>query len=134
MVEFYHLPQEVAFKIITDIQVSGIDTNDYPEFTDAYIESAKLNGKEMTEEQLEAINENKEFVYEISCDQICGSGHYSMRGVIIVETQEEYDAWLASKKPQYLTVKEAAAPAPATADSTAAVSVLNTSKPLAQLK
>jgi cytochrome c oxidase subunit 2 len=87
-----------------------------------------------TTTQMKEITGNKEFVYEISCDQICGSGHYSMRGVIIVETQEEYDAWLASKKPQYLTVKEAAAPAPATADSTAAVSVLNTSKPLAQLK
>lgn len=87
-----------------------------------------------TTAQMKEITGNKEFVYEISCDQICGSGHYSMRGVIIVETQEEYDAWLASKKPQYLTVKEAAAPAPATADSTAAVSVSNTSKPLAQLK
>jgi cytochrome c oxidase subunit II len=87
-----------------------------------------------TTAQMKEITGNKEFVYEISCDQICGSGHYSMRGVIIVETQEEYDAWLASKKPQYLTVKEAAAPAPATADSTAAVSISNTSKPLAQLK
>jgi cytochrome c oxidase subunit 2 len=87
-----------------------------------------------TTAQMKEITGNKEFVYEISCDQICGSGHYSMRGVIIVETQEEYDAWMASKKPQYLTVKEAAAPAPATADSTAAVSVSNTSKPLAQLK
>ena len=85
-----------------------------------------------TTAQMKEITGNKEFVYEISCDQICGSGHYSMRGVIIVETQEEYDAWLASKKPQYLTVKEAAAPTPA--DSTAAVSVSNTSKPLAQLK
>jgi cytochrome c oxidase subunit 2 len=87
-----------------------------------------------TTAQMKEITGNKEFVYEISCDQICGSGHYSMRGVIIVETQEEYDAWMASKKPQYLTVKEAAAPAPAIADSTAAVSVSNTSKPLAQLK
>jgi cytochrome c oxidase subunit 2 len=87
-----------------------------------------------TTAQMKEITGNKEFVYEISCDQICGSGHYSMRGVIIVETQEEYDAWLASKKPQYLTVKEAAAPTPAPADSTAAVSVSNTSKPLAQLK
>ena len=85
-----------------------------------------------TTAQMKEITGNKNFVYEISCDQICGSGHYSMRGVIIVETQEEYDAWMASKKPQYLTVKEAAAPAPA--DSTAAVSVSNTSKPLAQLK
>ena len=87
-----------------------------------------------TTTQMKEITGNKDFVYEISCDQVCGTGHYSMRGVIIVETQEDYDAWLASKKPQYLTVKEAAAPTPAPADSTAAVSVSNTSKPLAQLK
>ncbi len=45
---------------------------------------------------------NPDFVYEISCDQMCGKGHWSMRGVIVVETQEEYDAWMAGKKPQYL--------------------------------
>ncbi len=43
-----------------------------------------------------------DFVYEISCDQMCGKGHYSMRGVIVVETQEEFDIWMAGKKPQYL--------------------------------
>ncbi len=43
----------------------------------------------------------KDFVYEISCDQMCGKGHWSMRGVIVVETQEEFDAWIAGKKPQY---------------------------------
>ncbi|MDZ4807640.1 MAG: cytochrome c oxidase subunit II, partial [Bacteroidota bacterium] len=43
-----------------------------------------------------------EFVYELSCDQMCGKGHYSMRAVVIVETQEEFDAWMASKKPQYI--------------------------------
>jgi len=42
-----------------------------------------------------------EFVYEISCDQMCGKGHYSMRGTIVVETQEEFDAWMASQKSQY---------------------------------
>jgi cytochrome c oxidase subunit 2 len=45
---------------------------------------------------------NPDFVYEISCDQMCGKGHWSMRGTIVVETQEEFDAWMASKKPQYL--------------------------------
>jgi cytochrome c oxidase subunit 2 len=45
---------------------------------------------------------NPDFVYEISCDQVCGKGHWSMRGTIIVETQEEFDAWFAGKKPQYL--------------------------------
>jgi len=84
-----------------------------------------------TTEQMKKITGNKDFVYEISCDQICGSGHYSMRGVIIVETQEEHDAWLSGKKPQYVTVMEGAAPA---ADSTAAAASATMSKPLAQLK
>ncbi|HLF47479.1 MAG TPA: cytochrome c oxidase subunit II [Chitinophagaceae bacterium] len=42
-----------------------------------------------------------DFVYEISCDQMCGKGHYSMRGTIIVESQEEFDRWMATKKPKY---------------------------------
>ena len=35
------------------------------------------------------------------CDQMCGKGHFSMRGVIIVETQQDYDKWLAAQKPEY---------------------------------
>jgi len=42
-----------------------------------------------------------EFVYEISCDQMCGQGHFKMRGQIIVETQEEYDLWMAKQKPKF---------------------------------
>jgi cytochrome c oxidase subunit II len=72
-----------------------------------------------TTEEMKKITGNKDFVYEISCDQMCGSGHYSMKGIIVVETQDEYNRWLAEKKPQYLTVKEAAAPATPVADSTA---------------
>lgn len=44
---------------------------------------------------------NPNFQYEISCDQICGNGHYSMKGVIEVVTRQEYDAWLAKQKPYY---------------------------------
>ncbi|MER3498368.1 MAG: cytochrome c oxidase subunit II [Chitinophagaceae bacterium] len=59
------------------------------------------------------------FVYEISCDQMCGQGHWGMRGEIIVETQEEFDRWLASKKPQYALAMEKMQPAakPASTDS-----------------
>jgi cytochrome c oxidase subunit 2 len=57
----------------------------------------KYTTKEMKEK-----TGNPDFVYEISCDQMCGKGHWSMRGTIVVETQEEFDAWIASKKPQYL--------------------------------
>jgi cytochrome c oxidase subunit 2 len=43
----------------------------------------------------------EDFVYEISCDQMCGAGHYSMRGTIIVESQAEYNVWLKQQKSQY---------------------------------
>jgi cytochrome c oxidase subunit 2 len=62
-----------------------------------------------------------DFVYELSCDQMCGKGHFSMRGVVIVETQEEFDRWIYSQKPQYAKVMEEKNPAPARpqTDSTA---------------
>jgi cytochrome c oxidase subunit 2 len=47
---------------------------------------------------------NPNFVYEISCDQMCGKGHFSMRGTIVVDTPEDYQKWLASQKPEYYTV------------------------------
>ena len=55
-----------------------------------------------TSKQMVEETKNPDFVYEISCDQMCGNGHTGMRGTIIVETQEEFDAWMATKKPQYL--------------------------------
>ncbi len=44
---------------------------------------------------------NPEFVYEISCDQMCGNGHYSMKGIIEVVSQEDFDVWMAKQKPNY---------------------------------
>ena len=52
------------YKLIDNIKVEGIDTKDYPDFCDAFIISADYDGKEMTEEQLDELNEDSEFVYE----------------------------------------------------------------------
>lgn len=52
-----------------------------------------------------------DFNYEISCDQMCGRGHFSMRGVIVVESQAEFNAWMATHKPQYAAAMEAQNPA-----------------------
>jgi cytochrome c oxidase subunit II len=57
-----------------------------------------------TTKEMKEITHNPDFVYEISCDQMCGNGHFSMRGVIDVVDQEEYDAWMAKQKPKYLVV------------------------------
>lgn len=54
-----------------------------------------------TTKQMREETGDPEFVYELSCDQMCGRGHFSMRGTIVVESQEEFDRWMASKKPQY---------------------------------
>ena len=35
-----------------------------------------------------------EFDYLLLCNKICGKSHYNMQMKIIVETQEEYDAWM----------------------------------------
>lgn len=43
----------------------------------------------------------EDFEYEISCDQMCGKGHFSMRGTIVVESQAEYNIWLKKQKSQY---------------------------------
>lgn len=71
-----------------------------------------------TTKQMKEKTGNPDFTFEISCDQMCGSGHYSMRGVIVVETQAEYDAWVAKQKSTYELTHAAAAPAGAAADST----------------
>lgn len=65
----------------------------------------------ITTDSMKQITHNPDFVYEISCDQMCGKGHYSMRGTIIVETQEQHDAWLAKQQPYYAQNSPAAAPA-----------------------
>lgn len=35
--------------------------------------------------------------FEIACAELCGLGHYRMRGMVTVHTQDDYDAWLASQ-------------------------------------
>jgi len=57
-----------------------------------------------TTTEMKERTKNPNFQYEISCDQMCGNGHYSMKGVIEVVTQSEYDAWQAKQKPKYLTI------------------------------
>lgn len=32
--------------------------------------------------------------YEINCSQLCGLGHFRMRGFVTVQTEEEFDKWL----------------------------------------
>ena len=51
----------------------------------------------------------KNFNYELACTEVCGSGHFAMRMLIIVEEPEEFDKWYddqqswANKNADYIT-------------------------------
>jgi cytochrome c oxidase subunit II len=57
-----------------------------------------------TSKQMAKETGQADFVYEISCDQMCGRGHTNMRGEIVVETQEEFDLWMAKQTSKYFKV------------------------------
>ena len=40
---------------------------------------------------------NPDFKYELACTEVCGRGHFAMKKIVVVETQEEYDAWYAKQ-------------------------------------
>jgi len=55
---------KIDFKKVKVIEVDGINHYDYPEYCDAYISEANYNGKPVTDEQLDEINDNDQFRYE----------------------------------------------------------------------
>jgi len=57
------------YKLIDNIEVDDIDTSDYPDFCDAFISSADYNGKPMTDDQLDELNEDSDFVHECVLNQ-----------------------------------------------------------------
>lgn len=57
--------------------------------------------------------------YEIACAELCGLGHYRMRGFLTVHSQADYDKWLADEM-QKKVPKPAAAAAPTVVPDSAA--------------
>ena len=43
------------------------------------------------------ITPNKTGKYEITCAQLCGIGHYRMKGFLTIETPEGYDQWVSEQ-------------------------------------
>jgi cytochrome c oxidase subunit 2 len=69
---------------------------------------------------------NPKFNYVLMCNKICGSAHYKMKMIVVIDTPQQYNAWLKSKttfRDDYLK------PATVVSDSTSAVaSVGDTTK------
>lgn len=82
-----------------------------------------------TTEEMKKRTGNPNFLYEISCDQMCGQGHFSMRGIIVVDTPEDYQKWLDSQKPEYYTLFPDKDPS----KKSAPLATDTTSKPIAKV-
>jgi cytochrome c oxidase subunit 2 len=85
-----------------------LQMNCVPGMTTQFHMVPKLTTAEMRE-----ITGNPEFSYLLLCNKICGAAHYNMQMEVIVESEEDYQAWLADKKTvaQTLLVVEEALPA-----------------------
>jgi len=55
---------------------------------------------------------NKAGRYDILCEELCGIGHFAMRGSVVVETQAEYDVWIDAQ-PTFAETQAVAAANPA---------------------
>jgi cytochrome c oxidase subunit 2 len=51
----------------------------------------------VTTEEMRKRTGNPEFQYEIACAQLCGLGHYRMRGFVTVLSAGEFQKWMAER-------------------------------------
>lgn len=85
-----------------------------------------------TTAQMKEKTGNPDFEYEISCDQMCGKGHYSMKGIVKVVEPAEYLLWLAKQKPNYVMSNPELESKPAVPVATPADSTVTASAKIAE--
>lgn len=52
----------------------------------------------ITTDSMRLITQNPDFNYILLCNKICGASHYNMQMDIVVESEEDYRAWLSEQK------------------------------------
>ena len=57
---------------------------------------------DVTTDEMRARTGNPEFQYEIACAQLCGLGHYRMRGFVTVQTAEDFKKWMDERVKEQL--------------------------------
>ena len=80
--------------------ITTVDMRQTPEMIEKVGNINKIRvekSKELIAKGEEAL-ERYEFDYLLLCNKICGKSHYNMQMKIIVETEEEYKAWLSEQK------------------------------------
>lgn len=58
------------YKLFTDVAFEGIDHRDFPDYCDAFIASAEYDGRDLSDEELDELNEDTDLVYELLTDNL----------------------------------------------------------------
>ncbi|PTM11471.1 MAG: cytochrome C oxidase subunit II [Bacteroidetes bacterium] len=69
-----------------------------PDMIDKVARINKIRAGNKVEIEARGQDVRYEFDYLLLCNKICGKSHYNMQMKIIVETEEEYNAWLKEQK------------------------------------
>ena len=90
--------------MITEFAYTPIKTTEDMRKTDYMVDKVatineirKEKSKELVANGEEAL-EPYEFDYHLLCNKICGASHYNMQMKIIVESEEDYNAWIKTQK------------------------------------
>ena len=60
----------INLKNITDVEFAGIDMSDYPDFCDAYIEYAEIDGRPATDAEIEDMTNDGNIFYGLLTNYI----------------------------------------------------------------
>ena len=53
----------IDFSKIESVELDGVCVKDYPDFVDAFVTSGVYDGREMTEEEMDFISDDYDFMY-----------------------------------------------------------------------
>lgn len=86
--------------MITEFSFTPIYTTEEMRRNPDVVDKVKRTNKIRAEKAAKGIPNNDpwEFDYILLCNKICGKSHYNMQMKIIVETEEEYNKWVAEQK------------------------------------
>jgi len=78
--------------------VTTLEMRQNPDIIDKVNDINKIRVAQSAELEAKGQEVNYQFDYLLLCNKICGKSHYNMQMKIIVETQDEFDAWIKEQK------------------------------------
>ena len=96
------------FSFTPTVTTDEINETEYMRDKVAYInEIRREKSAELAALGEEPLGDYEQFEYYLLCNKICGVAHYNMQMKVVVETEEEFNTWMAEQK-EYSETMEAA--------------------------